>query len=85
MATVSDLTPGDLVNLAGMTGVFISRGVHPIWPELMLVTWWLPVASEWSLDALDARQEIGDVTPSDERQRQQRLRGALLGKGSGNG
>lgn len=80
MATVADLIPGDLVVLGGMSGVFISRGTHPIWPHLMLVTWWLPVAGEWSHDALDYRQEVGDVASATGLERLGRLRSALLGE-----
>lgn len=80
MATVAELAAGDLVTQAGMSAVFISRGVHPIWPALALVIWRLDNGG-WSFDALDFRQEVGDVTPSDSRDRQQRLRAALLGEG----
>ena len=78
MATVAELIPGDLVTQAGMSGVFISRSAHPIWPYLMLVTWRLH--DRWSLDALDPMQEVGEVVPSAIAERQARLRAALLAR-----
>ena len=78
MATVAELVPGDLVTLCQDSAVFIGRGEHPVWPRLMLVIWRL--GDGWSLDALSARQEVGDVTPSTHDERQQRLRAALLGE-----
>lgn len=81
MATVAELAAGDLVSQGTMSAVFISRGVHPIWPTLMLVIWRL--GDSWSFDALDLYQEVGDVVPSTAADRQRRLRAALLGeKGS---
>lgn len=78
MATVADLAPGDLVTQAGMSGVFISRGVHPIWPTLVLVIW--RIGDGWSFDALDFHQEVGEVVPSAIAERQGRLRAALLAR-----
>jgi len=78
MATVAELAAGDLVSQGGMSAVLISRGVHPIWPTLMLVIWWLD--GGWSFDALDLHQEVGDVAPSSALERRARLRAALLGE-----
>jgi hypothetical protein len=83
VATVAELEPGDLVTNGAMSAVFISRTVHPIWPDLNLVIWRLPYddpAVRWSFDALSSRQEVGDVTPSVFVDRQARLRDALLGE-----
>lgn len=88
MATVAELAAGDLVTQGGMSAVFISRGVHPIWPTLMLVVWRLCDSFGylgWSFDALDLRQEVGDVTPSTVQDRQARLREILLGEAVGHG
>jgi hypothetical protein len=76
MVTVAELVPGDLVTLPPDSAVFIVRAVHPVWPSLMLVIWRL--GDGWSLDALSAHQEVGDVTPSSHAERQGRLRAALL-------
>ena len=83
MATVAELAAGDLVSQGGMSAVFISRGVHPIWPTLMLVIWRL--GDGWSFDALDLHQDVGDVAPSTVHDRQQRLRAALLGEDGNHG
>jgi hypothetical protein len=80
MATVSALTPGDLVTSGPMSAVFITRTVHPDYPTLMLVVWRLTHAAAgnaWSFDALDPRQEIGQITPSTIRERTDRLKAAL--------
>jgi hypothetical protein len=76
---IDELTPGDLVTNAGvgMFAVFIARTTHPIWPQLQLVIWRLDDGS-WSHDALDARQEVGEISPSNEADRSTRLRKALL-------
>jgi hypothetical protein len=85
VATVAELAPGDLVVNPGINGpgrgVFIARMVHPDYPTLMLVVWRLDDASyPWSFDALDPRQEIGELVPSTIRDRADRLLAALLGK-----
>lgn len=88
MATVAELAAGDLVTQGGTSAVFIHRGVHPIWPALALVIWRLRDEFGylgWSFDALDFRQEVGDVMPSTADGRQARLREILLGEGSGGG
>ncbi len=84
MATVAELAAGDLVSQGGTSAVFVSCGVHPVWPALMLVIWRLGWDAEaggtaWSFDALDLHQEVGDVAPSTSRDRQARLLAALLG------
>lgn len=80
MATVAELTPGDLVVNTGRSAVFIARTQHPLWPKLQLVIWHLHEAdgSRWSLDALDSRQEVGDINPTNDADRAQRVRSALL-------
>jgi hypothetical protein len=83
MATVAELTPGDVVSSAGMSALFVARGPHPIWPSLMLVTWRLRDAFGylgWSHDALAAHQHVGEVEPSTAQQRQARLREVLTGE-----
>jgi len=77
-ARVAHLQPGDEVTTAGMTAVFIAATKHPLWPSLQLVVWRL-ADGEWSHDALDARQEIGHISPSTTEERHARLRAALLG------
>ncbi len=79
MATVSALTPGDLVTNGPMSAVFICRTVHPDYPTLMLVAWRLTriPGDCWSFDALRPDQEIGQITPSTIRERTDRLRVAL--------
>jgi hypothetical protein len=80
VATVADLTPGDLVTLAGRSAVFITQAQHPLWPKLQLVIWHLHEGggSRWSLDALDSRQEAGDINPASDADREMRIRNALL-------
>lgn len=75
---VRDLQSGDEVRNAGMSAVFVVATQHPIWPSLQLVVWRMPDGNGWSHDALDARQEIGDITPSTIEERMVRLRKALL-------
>ncbi len=74
-ARVRDLLPGDQVTRDGQSAVFVSRGKHPLWPMLQLVTWLLD--GSVSLDALDEMQEVGEITCSSKAQRQDRLRDAL--------
>jgi hypothetical protein len=80
VATVADLTPGDLVVNTGRSAVFITQTPHPLWPKLQLVIWHLHEGggSRWSLDALDSRQEVGDINPASDADRAQRIRSALL-------
>ena len=79
MATVAELEPGDVVSQGTESALFVTQTVHPIFPRLRLVIWQLG-GGGWSFDALDARQEVGDVLPADVEQRQGRLRAALLGE-----
>ncbi len=82
MATVSELSPGDLVTNAGMSAVFITRMPHPVYSTLMLVVWRLDdtQGGGYSFDALDPRQEVGERTPSTPQERADRLRTALTGR-----
>lgn len=79
---VSQLTPGDLISNGPMTAVYVAQTQHPIWPHLRLVIWRLP-GGEWSLDALDPRQEVGErpSQPEPPGRRELRLRDALVGGG----
>lgn len=87
MTTVSELQPGDLVRLPTPAHIgpseatFIASTVHPIWAHLQLVVWRMPEGSpiEWSHDALDARQDVGDAIPATPDERSDRLRAALTG------
>lgn len=76
MATVADLMPGDLVVSGGMSGVFIHRGEHPLYPPLMLVIWRLDDGTI-SLDALAANQEVDAVAPASAAERYRRLDEAI--------
>jgi hypothetical protein len=82
-ARVEDLMPGERITLPGpfegMSSTFVARTQHPLWPSLQLVIWKMDDGT-WSLDALDARQEIGDTAPSTEVERMNNLRTALLGR-----
>ena len=80
MTTVAELTPGDVVKVGypQTQGTFIARTRHPLWPHLELVIWRLSDGS-WSHDALDIRQDIGQVQPSDIFSRKAQLQRALLG------
>jgi hypothetical protein len=60
-----------------MSAVFVTRSVHPVWPHLMLVIWWLENEG-WSFDALANSQEAGDPVPSPAAERKERLRRVLL-------
>lgn len=81
MAAVAELLPGDLVTTGAGPAVFLTRVVHPLWPTLMLVVWHLGDGS-WSFDALDLRQDVGEVTPSTQRDRRHRLAELLTGEGA---
>jgi hypothetical protein len=81
LTAVAELIPGDLVTQAGTSAIFIARSTHPLWPNLQLVVWRLDDGS-WSHDALDARQDVGDVEPAGDESRTARLRAALLGEGA---
>jgi hypothetical protein len=77
--TVSGLLPGDLVKHGEAEGLFVCQVPHPFYPGLMLVIWRLE--DGWSFDALDSRQYIGEAVRSTDRERERRLRDALLGGG----
>ncbi len=77
MASIRELTPGDLVLLAGHAATFIAETAHPLYPGLRLVVWRLGTM-EWSHDALALDQEVGAVVAASGNDRQQRLREALL-------
>jgi hypothetical protein len=79
MTTVAELIPGDIVDVLPLSsGTFIARTQHPIWPHLQLVVWRL-ADSSWSLDALDARQDVGEARAATHLGRDLALRDALLG------
>ena len=75
-AQVVDLVPGDRVENAGMTAVFVARTEHPLYPYLQLVIWRLQDGT-WSHDALDEREWIGRVLAGEDRAAN--LRASLLG------
>jgi hypothetical protein len=77
---VSELLPGDLVTLpeADASATFIQQVQHPLWPHLRLVIWKLDDGT-WSLDALDARQDVGLRADLSHADRKQALQRALLG------
>jgi hypothetical protein len=85
MARIMDLLPGDKVTLPAPEGlrsaVFVAQTQHPLWQRLRLVVWRLD-SGEWSHDALDAAQVVGEVHPSTRAERIDRLRAALLGPGA---
>lgn len=82
MTRIEELLPGNLVTAEfGRSATFVARCTHPLWPHLQLVTWKMDDGT-WSHDALDHRQEVGDVEPSTFAQRQERLKAALLGPGN---
>lgn len=76
---VFELAAGDIVEMAGTRATFIGSLEHPIWPHLTMVIWKIHdnPDMEWSHDALNFTQQVGDVVslPSE---RQQNLRRALL-------
>jgi hypothetical protein len=57
---VKELTPGDKIELAGTTAVFVAKCPHPYYTGFQLVTWWTD-KEEWSHDALLADQEVGNL------------------------
>lgn len=82
MTRVSELSPGNVVENFGRSAVFVAQTEHPIWPHLRLVIWKMDDGS-WSHDALDARQDVGQLKPWDEPdERMATLRFALLGRTS---
>jgi hypothetical protein len=73
---VYDLLPGDEVTNGPMSAVHIDHLPHPYWRDLQLVIWRLADGTI-SLDALDIRQEVGELTPARWDERRERLRRAL--------
>lgn len=78
--TVSSLFPGEVVHMMGRQAVYIEQAPHPIYAGLRLVLWKLDTG-EWSHDALDPRQEVGETLPSTPEERRVALRWALLRQG----
>lgn len=79
MTAVMALLPGDEITILGFrSAVFVAQTEHPLYPPLRLVVWRLEDGS-WSHDALDLRQDVGQLTPSTPEDREARLRAALLG------
>jgi hypothetical protein len=76
MARVADLLPGDLVTQGEHSAVHIAHQTHPYWTNLQLVIWRLDDGTI-SLDALDIRQDVGEITPADWPARQARLLHAI--------
>lgn len=71
MTALRDLKPGDEVVVLDRVGVFVASGEHPKYAGLLLAIWWLD--GRWSFDALDARQDVGECTPSSRQDREHRL------------
>lgn len=82
MTAVFELLPGDEVELGGQRAVFIAAVPHPCWPRLRLVIWRLDDGS-WSLDALAARQDVGEAAASSAAGRRARVQAAFSGGGRG--
>jgi len=77
---IADLRTGDLVKLPGAgSALFITDLEHPLYPMLRLVIWRTPDGVTF-MDALSARQDLGEVAPSTLAERQARLRAALNGE-----
>lgn len=73
--TVSQLRAGDLF-YHSLTGqhIFVCKGEHPIWPQLMSVVWCDPTG-RLTIDALDPRQQLeGVVTNKGEAPNERALR-----------
>lgn len=88
MTTVMSLIPGmqfDVPTLPGTPGglsTYVAQTQHPIYTGLRLVIWRMPeghMVGDWSHDALDPRQDVGEPIPSDAATREQVLRDALIG------
>lgn len=82
MTTVSELKPGEIVsNPLGQRWCFVAQTEHPVWPALRLVIW-RGEDGEWSHDALEAQQDVGESDHADAHTRIRRLRprnGGLAG------
>lgn len=82
MTRLIELFPGDEVQIAGTSAVFVaSSSPHPLFPALTLVVWRLDDGS-WSHDALSVLQDVGTRVPSTPAERITRLRRVLLGSGA---
>lgn len=71
---VYDLIPGDQVRLGEYRAIFFQQAPHPLYTNLKLVIWWMPDESRWSHDALSHNQIVGEADPSNNADRQRRLR-----------
>jgi hypothetical protein len=82
-ATVETLRPGQVVSIPelGLSATFVQQAPHPIWPNLRLVIWKMADGS-WSHDALDPRQDVGEIEPATPEALLANLRAALLGGGA---
>lgn len=68
---LSELIPGQIVSLDNDRATFVAMHTpHPRYPNLVLALWhvhpssWLGTTDyRWSHDALDARQDIGELAP----------------------
>lgn len=79
---ILELASGDKVAMPGeQPATFVALvQPHPLFAPLVMVIWRLPEghpAGEWSHDALNPWQEVGDVVSTPD-QRQENLRRALL-------
>lgn len=89
MTRVLDLVPGMQFEVPAFPGdiggglsTFVGQTDHPLYTGLRLVIWRMPaghMVGDWSHDALDARQDVGEPRPSTADERTENLRGALLG------
>lgn len=62
--TVNELTPGDVITLpvVNESATFLLKIPHPKYHGLMLVVWRLHRSGrEFSYDALDPRQDVGEL------------------------
>jgi hypothetical protein len=86
LSRVCDLIPGQRVTGFGQSAIFVARTDHPLYPGLQLVIWrmegggWPDTEAGWSLDPLDARQEVGEAQASTAEERTANLRAAILGE-----
>lgn len=79
MSTIPELQPGDEVTNALSSATLIAVVAHhPVYPRLAMVVWWLPrPASRYSFDAMHPQQDVGNLMPSTDEDRDRRLREAL--------
>jgi hypothetical protein len=67
MTTVRDLRPGEVIELHGDCATVVAvHHPHPKYPTLSMVIWRVfegPLfKARWSVDALDPRQEVGELS-----------------------